>query len=69
VSAGSTAKPTKVVFRVDGKSVGTDRSGASGAWAVTWKTTGLAKGKHKLEATVVDRLGHGATATRTVRGC
>ncbi len=69
VSAGSTAKPTKVVFSVDGKSVGTDRSGASGAWAVTWKTTGLAKGKHKLEATVVDRLGHGATATRTVRAC
>jgi hypothetical protein len=69
VAAGSTAKPTKVVFRVDGKVVGTDRSGAVGAWAVTWSTKGAKKGKHKLEATIVDKLGHGATAARTVRAC
>lgn len=69
VSASSTAKPTKVVFRVDGKIVGTDRSGISGAWAVNWKTSGVKKGKHSLTATVVDKLGRGATSARTVRGC
>jgi len=69
VAAGSTAKPTKVVFRVDGKVVGTDKSGVTGAWAVTWNTKGVKKGKHKLEATIVDKLGHDATAARTVRAC
>ena len=41
VAASSTTKPTKVVFRYDGKVVGTDRSGPDGVWAVTWRTKSL----------------------------
>jgi hypothetical protein len=69
VAGSSTVKATKVQFRVDGKVVGVDRSGRAGVWSFAWKTSGLAKGKHHLTATLFDRAGRSDTAGRTVRIC
>jgi subtilisin family serine protease len=69
VTGSSTAKATKVAFRVDGRLVGIDRSGPGGVWALAWKTAGVKKGKHHVTATLFDRAGRSDTAGRTVRIC
>jgi hypothetical protein len=69
VTASSTTKVNRVVFRADGVRVGVDRSGAAGIFAVTWNTSRLKKGVHKLSATAFDRSGRTDTAGRTVSVC
>ncbi len=68
VTAASTTKVSKVVFRDNGRVISTDRN-ASGVYSATWKTTGLAKGVHQLTATVVDAAGHEAAAGRQLKIC
>jgi hypothetical protein len=69
VTGGSTTKPTGVTFSVDGKKIGTDKSGTAGVFAITWKTSGVKKGEHRLTAKLVDRSGRSDTAGRTIRRC
>ena len=69
VVAGSTKKPKEVVFTVDGKRIGVDKSGPGGIYSLPWKTSKLAKGKHHLVAKVIDAAGRKAAAGRTVRIC
>jgi len=67
VTADSTAAVREVVFRDDGRKLGT-RKGTL-AFELTWKDAHAAKGVHRLTATVVDVRGRTATAERTVRVC
>jgi hypothetical protein len=68
VVADSTKKVKQVVFSDNGKRIGADKTGSEVS-AVTWKTSKLKKGKHKLLATVTDAAGHKAAAGRTIRIC
>jgi minor extracellular serine protease Vpr len=65
----STKKVKQVVFSVDGKRIGVDKSGPSGIYSLAWKTAKLKKGKHHLVATVTDAAGRTAAAGRDVRVC
>jgi hypothetical protein len=67
--ADSTKKVEQVVFTVDGKRIGVDRSGPSGIYSLAWKTAKLKKGKHLLVATVTDAAGRTAATARDVRVC
>jgi subtilisin family serine protease len=67
VVAGSTVAVRKVVFRDNGKKIGT-RAGSL-AFELTWRESHAKKGVHRLTATVVDARGRTATAGRTVRVC
>jgi minor extracellular serine protease Vpr len=69
VTAGSTTKVVKVVFRVDGRRVGVDRTNAGGVFAIDWKTAGVKKGRHELLATVFDRSSRSDSAGRKVSVC
>jgi len=69
VAASSTARLSRVVFSVDGKRVGVDRSGADGLFAVDWKTAGAKKGTQRLVATLVDGAGRTNSTGRVVRVC
>jgi minor extracellular serine protease Vpr len=69
VVAGSTKKVTQVVFRDNGKPIGTDKSGPGGVYSVSWKTAQLKKGVHLLTATVHDSAGHAAAAGRQLKVC
>jgi hypothetical protein len=59
----------EVVFRDDGKRIGTDKLGSGGIFSVTWKTTGHKKGSHHLTATLRDSAGHVAAAGRQLKIC
>jgi Bacterial Ig domain len=54
-----------VRFFVDGSSIGTDTS-ASGGWSVSWNTTTVADGAHKLTATARDGAGNATTSAPVV---
>ena len=69
VVAGSTTKVDKVQFFDGTRLIGTTKSGPGGAYSVPWSTVGLAKGKHDLTASVVDRSGRTAVAPRQLRVC
>jgi hypothetical protein len=69
VVAGSTRRVKQVAFTVDGKRAGVDKSGSSGIYSVTWKTTKLKKGAHHLLATITDAAGRKAAAGRDIRIC
>jgi len=66
---GSNRKVRDVVFRVDGKRLGVDKTGPSGIYSLAWNTTKLLKGRHRLSATLTDAGGRTATATRIVKTC
>ena len=59
----------EVVFSVDGKRIGVDKSGTGGIYSLPWKTAKLKKGTHHLLATLVDAAGRKAAAGRDVRVC
>lgn len=69
VVASSTAQIRSVRFTLDGRRVGVDRKGDVGLFRVTARTAGLDKGRHRLRAEVVDRLGRTAVAERVARRC
>ncbi|HEX6763469.1 MAG TPA: S8 family serine peptidase [Gaiellaceae bacterium] len=69
VVAGSTTKVLRTEFRDGTRLIGTDKTGSGGVYSVDWSTAKLAKGKHHLTATVVDRSGRTASAARTFRVC
>jgi minor extracellular serine protease Vpr len=69
VVAASTKKVKSVVFDDGKRRVGVDRSGPGGVYAVPWRTGKLAKGRHRLTATVTDAAGRSATAGLAVRVC
>jgi hypothetical protein len=66
VAAGAPAGVTRVVFAVDGRRRATVRSGAQGIWR---RTVTLARGRHTLVATAIDRAGHSASVRRIVKTC
>jgi len=69
VVAGSTSQVEKVQFFDGTRLIGTTKSGPGGVYSVPWSTVGLAKGKHYLTASVVDRSGRTAIAPRQLRVC
>jgi minor extracellular serine protease Vpr len=69
VLASDTSRITGVSFLDGSRKVATDKTGVYDSYSVTWKTTGLARGRHVLHAIVTDRAGHKATATRVARVC
>ncbi len=69
VDAGST-KPVRQVRFLDGKrTIGVSKRGSLGLYAVQWKTSGAARGRHTLRAVVVDSAGRHASASRRVPVC
>ncbi len=69
VVGGSNAKVRQVVFRDNGKRIGTDKSGPGGIFSVRWKTGRLSKGVHHLTATVRDSTGRATAAGRQLKVC
>ena len=69
VVGGSTRPVRRVVFTDGKKRIGVDASGPGGVYSVTWHTTKLRRGVHRLRATLVDGSGRSATAGRTLRVC
>jgi hypothetical protein len=69
VVAGSSRKAHGVRFSIDGRPLATDRTGAGGLYAATWRTAGVARGPHILSAQITDAAGRTATAERTVKVC
>ena len=69
VVAGSTKTLAAVAFFDGRKKIAVAKKGVVGLYADTWKTPGLAKGKHVLRALAVDAAGRTASVTRTVRVC
>jgi hypothetical protein len=67
-TASSPRAVRTVSFLADGKPLGRD-SGAGGLYAVTWRTSRVAKGRHVLSAIVTDAAGRHASARRAVRVC
>ena len=69
VAASATTKIREVRFLDSRSTIGVDRKGPGGIYAVDWKTKDAKRGEHRLHAVVVDRTGASATAARTVRVC
>ena len=69
VVADSTTKVSQVVFSDNGRPIGADKAGPGGVYSVTWHTSKLKRGVHRLTATVVDRSGRKAAAGRQLRVC
>jgi hypothetical protein len=69
VVADSTTKVSQVVFSDNGHPIGADKAGPGGVYSVTWHTSKLKRGVHRLTATVVDRSGRKAAAGRQLRIC
>jgi minor extracellular serine protease Vpr len=69
VAASSTRQVIRVRFTLDGRQVADVRHGSSGLWGATLQTSGLAKGRHTLEAVARDDKGGTASARRMVRVC
>ncbi|MGZ4334704.1 MAG: S8 family serine peptidase [Gaiellaceae bacterium] len=65
----STKRVQQVVFTVDGKRLGVDKTGPSGIYSLAWNTTKLPKGTHHLRATLTDASGRTAAAARDVKIC
>ena len=66
---GSDTRPLGSVSFFDGKRrIATVKKNVAGLFTATWKTGGLAKGKHALRAVLVD-AGRTAHAERTLRIC
>ena len=68
VVADSTTKVSQVVFSDNGRPIGVDKAGR-GVYSVTWHTSKLKRGVHRLTATVVDGSGRKAAAGRQLRIC
>jgi subtilisin family serine protease len=69
VVAGSTATVRSVHFTVDGRRIALVKRGAAGIYTADWRTAGLKKGRHELQAVVTDARGRTAMAERPVRAC
>ena len=69
VVGASTKRVQHIVFRDNGKRIGTDKSGPGGIYSLGWKTTSLKKGVHRLTATLTDVAGHHAAAGRQLKIC
>jgi minor extracellular serine protease Vpr len=68
VVADSTKRVKQVAFSDNGKRISVDKAGP-GVYGVSWNTSKLKKGRHKLLATVTDAAGRKAAAGRVVRVC
>jgi hypothetical protein len=68
VAGSSTARVRRVVFTDSGRAFATVRKGA-GLYAATWRTSGLAPGKHVVAATLIDARGRSASVARRLRVC
>ena len=69
VVGGATRKIANVRFSVDGRAIGTVKTGAAGLYTKTWSSKGLARGSHSLQAIVTDSSGATASATHAVKAC
>ena len=69
VLASDTAKITAVTFFDGARKVATVKNGVADLYAASWKTVGLAKGRHALRAVLTDKSGRTSAATRSVRVC
>jgi minor extracellular serine protease Vpr len=69
VTASSTQAVRRVRFAVDGHQVAVDRTGPATLFSATWRTAGVRKSRHVLEATATDGSGRSASARETVRSC
>jgi minor extracellular serine protease Vpr len=69
VAASSARGIERVLFAIDGKRAAVVRKGASGLWRATVSTARLARGRHTIQATAVDRAGRSASTQRIVRLC
>ncbi len=69
VVGASTERVQHIVFRDNGKRIGTVKSGPGGIYSLGWKTTSLKKGVHRLTATLTDVAGHHAAAGRQLKIC
>jgi minor extracellular serine protease Vpr len=69
VVGGSNKEVAEVVFRDNGKLIGTQKKGGGSVYSLTWKTGALKKGVHRLTATVRDSAGHTAAAGRQLKVC
>jgi minor extracellular serine protease Vpr len=69
VAASSPAGVKSVRFLLDGRALASARKGSAGTWRAWWHSGRATHGRHVLEATVVDRAGHAASARLTVRRC
>ncbi len=69
VTASATERIREVRLYADDRKVATVKRGTVGLYAATWRTGGLAQGRHLLRAVVVDRSGDEASSARSVRIC
>jgi minor extracellular serine protease Vpr len=69
VVAGSSARVRSVRFLDGERRIATVTRGAAGLYGASWRTRGLAKGRHLLRAVVTDAQGRTASAVRRVRIC
>jgi hypothetical protein len=69
VLASDSRKISAVTFFDGSHKFATVKRGVADLFAATWKTAGLAHGRHLLRAVVTDRSGGKATAARVLRLC
>jgi hypothetical protein len=69
VVASATRKIASVSFLDGARTIGKDRRGAAGLYAIDWSTRRIARGRHTLRAVVRDTSGAEATAALAVRAC
>jgi minor extracellular serine protease Vpr len=69
VVGGSNKRVKEVIFRDNGKRIGSDKGSGDGVYSVAWKTGKLKKGIHHITAALLDSAGHKAAAGRQLRVC
>jgi minor extracellular serine protease Vpr len=69
VAASGASAVDSVQFTVDGKPIARGRNGDLGIYSAVWRTSGLTRGTHMLEAVLTDTTGSRASASRIVRIC
>jgi hypothetical protein len=69
VIGGALKKIRQVVFTLDGKRIGVDKTGQLGLYSLAWKTGKVAKGSHVLVATLTDASGKTAASARRIKLC
>ena len=69
VAAGSTRRVRSVSFYDNERRIARVRRGTVGLYAATWNARRAARGRHVLEARVLDARGRSAQAVRSVRVC
>jgi hypothetical protein len=69
VLASDTARISGVTFYDGARKLAKVTNGVADLYATTWKTGGLARGRHVLRAVVADTAGQHLTASRSLRVC